>query len=145
MSNITVISENNKTIIDSSELQRVTNISSSTVSAGGGSAWGSITGTLASQTDLQAELDLKLNSADAKTSSGSQYEIQYSDGAGGFSAKSNLKTDASGAIQDLNLVDSTDPTKKTIIDNSSLTTASTRTLTMPDFDYNYNDYFNSSG
>lgn len=132
MSNITVISENNKTIIDSSELQRVTNISSSTVSAGGGSAWGSITGTLSDQTDLQAELDTKTgdqsdseiktayeNNADTNAftdsektnlsnqsgtntgdtpASGSQYEIQYSDGAGGFSASSSLVTDVNGGL-----------------------------------------------
>jgi hypothetical protein len=35
--------------------------------AGGGGAWGTITGTLSDQTDLQGELDAKLNSLAAST------------------------------------------------------------------------------
>lgn len=44
----------------------------------------------------------------------------------------------SGAIVDLNLVDSVDITKKLVIDNSSITTSTTRTLTSPDFDLDLN-------
>ncbi|GAI36207.1 unnamed protein product, partial [marine sediment metagenome] len=161
---------------------------------------------------------------------GSQYEIQYSDGAGNFSANTSLKTDSDGGLtvktggsstpsiqsatgnltllgssvgvmttsgswanitssnaftlygnrklafspnngaalaaihyisddvlrvtdwnvgrgflQDFGVADITDATKRTVLDCSLISASNTRTLNLPDFDLNLNDYFDGTG
>lgn len=58
------------------------------VLGGGGGTWGSITGTLSSQTDLQTALNLKLNSS-AFVPAGSNTQIQFNN-SGAFGASANL-------------------------------------------------------
>lgn len=48
-----------------------------TISGGGTSAWGSITGTLSNQTDLQNALDLKLNISDVQEYTASEIETLW--------------------------------------------------------------------
>lgn len=45
--------------------------------AGGAGVWGEITGTLSAQTDLQAELDLKVNTADLNYYTSSDFNIDF--------------------------------------------------------------------
>jgi hypothetical protein len=73
---------------------------------GGGGAWGSITGTLSSQTDLQSALDAKLSPRTVNTVSTS-YTIQLSDAnkvihlaSGGMGFSTTLELDANIAYVD---------------------------------------------
>lgn len=54
----------------------------------GGGEWGTITGTLSDQTDLQTALDLKLNTS-SFVPGGNPNEIQYNNGSGAFAGFGN--------------------------------------------------------
>lgn len=57
----------------------ISNGTSGTGGGGGGGTWGSITGTLSSQTDLQGELDSKSDAIATIVSGGTNYTLQASD------------------------------------------------------------------
>jgi hypothetical protein len=73
MTNAVIISENLQSVISTNDPIKLVTYSKSNIA--GGSSWGSITGILSSQTDLQAELDLKLDSGNLTTNANGLLEI----------------------------------------------------------------------
>jgi hypothetical protein len=95
------------------------------VGGGGGGAWGTITGTLSDQTDLQAALDLKLNISDSAAMLASYI---HSSGWGLIEAGQGLKVDTSLVgtrtyIEALVEANNNTPTLQQVLDAGSILTS----------------------